>query len=408
MPLDTRYISSQGEAEGYLPTSLMELFQYAQSKSKSSKERSYEKGFLSCQSGMMLEHSEITIQNVKQHSVNSEEYQTILSYAEVSRVKTFRVLEKAKEYAEKEAVCGRNMLVSFARFDHDTCSWRIPHSLFQGDLATYSQTWPRWGMMVHGECYRLPPWVTDTSVNAFGDCLCEDKTKMLFTTPNTSGLDRGSNSRRAQKRRGMYIYETSKLYPTPCSTDYKSTGINSKPRDRLDYAIEIGITKSKDFRKSPTPRSNGMCGGTGAFKLISENELLTQEEKKSMQSGNGGKLNPDWVEWLMGWPIGWTDIANNNPICIIPPDSDPAELPKSDPHNIERLTNNRKNRGSRLRTIGNGQVPDVAFASKCFLIRILDAIDMRKPICYHNESKPTEGNNHGRTNLDDDMRSDPR
>ena len=21
----------------------------------------------------------------------------------------------------------------------------------------------------------------------------------------------------------------------------------------------------------------------------------------------GGKLNPQWVEWLMGWPIGWTD-----------------------------------------------------------------------------------------------------
>ena len=23
----------------------------------------------------------------------------------------------------------------------------------------------------------------------------------------------------------------------------------------------------------------------------------------------GGKLNPQWVEWLMGWPIGWTDCA---------------------------------------------------------------------------------------------------
>jgi len=22
----------------------------------------------------------------------------------------------------------------------------------------------------------------------------------------------------------------------------------------------------------------------------------------------GGKLNPMWVEWLMGWPIGWTDL----------------------------------------------------------------------------------------------------
>ena len=23
---------------------------------------------------------------------------------------------------------------------------------------------------------------------------------------------------------------------------------------------------------------------------------------------SGGKLNPSWVEWLMAWPIGWTDL----------------------------------------------------------------------------------------------------
>ena len=22
----------------------------------------------------------------------------------------------------------------------------------------------------------------------------------------------------------------------------------------------------------------------------------------------GGLLNPNWVEWLMGWPIGWTEL----------------------------------------------------------------------------------------------------
>jgi hypothetical protein len=22
----------------------------------------------------------------------------------------------------------------------------------------------------------------------------------------------------------------------------------------------------------------------------------------------GGQLNPMWVEWLMGWPLGWTDL----------------------------------------------------------------------------------------------------
>ena len=22
----------------------------------------------------------------------------------------------------------------------------------------------------------------------------------------------------------------------------------------------------------------------------------------------GGRLNPQWTEWLMGWPINWTDL----------------------------------------------------------------------------------------------------
>ena len=26
----------------------------------------------------------------------------------------------------------------------------------------------------------------------------------------------------------------------------------------------------------------------------------------------GGKLSPLWVEWLMGWPVGWTDL---NPLA---------------------------------------------------------------------------------------------
>ena len=25
-------------------------------------------------------------------------------------------------------------------------------------------------------------------------------------------------------------------------------------------------------------------------------------------SSDNGRLNPDWAEWLMGWPIGWTDL----------------------------------------------------------------------------------------------------
>jgi hypothetical protein len=32
-----------------------------------------------------------------------------------------------------------------------------------------------------------------------------------------------------------------------------------------------------------------------------------------MGAGNGGKLNPDWVEWLMNWPIKWSNLNEFNP-----------------------------------------------------------------------------------------------
>ena len=33
-----------------------------------------------------------------------------------------------------------------------------------------------------------------------------------------------------------------------------------------------------------------------------------KEEALKMGAGNGGQLNPTWVEWLMGFPPGWTDL----------------------------------------------------------------------------------------------------
>ncbi len=29
---------------------------------------------------------------------------------------------------------------------------------------------------------------------------------------------------------------------------------------------------------------------------------------RSLRTDVAGQLNPDWVEWLMGFPIGWTDL----------------------------------------------------------------------------------------------------
>lgn len=62
----------------------------------------------------------------------------------------------------------------------------------------------------------------------------------------------------------------------------------------------------------PTPTTGaGLCGGTGNYgqlMLLKKRGIITEEERQSMSQGNGGQLNPDWVELLMGFPAGWTKL----------------------------------------------------------------------------------------------------
>jgi DNA (cytosine-5)-methyltransferase 1 len=63
----------------------------------------------------------------------------------------------------------------------------------------------------------------------------------------------------------------------------------------------------------------------------------------------GGLLNPDWVEWLMGWPVGWTDTTRED-----------AETHDWSAEPCPRVTTRRDLRPARLKQIGNGQVPQCA------------------------------------------------
>jgi hypothetical protein len=61
-----------------------------------------------------------------------------------------------------------------------------------------------------------------------------------------------------------------------------------------------------------------------------------------------GKLNPDWVEWLMGVPIGWTSLEPLEPVEILGWEQEP---------DIPRTTDSTKDRANRLRALGNAIVP---------------------------------------------------
>ena len=48
----------------------------------------------------------------------------------------------------------------------------------------------------------------------------------------------------------------------------------------------------------PTPRTQMARNGTGK----------EDRNKCNLEEVVGGQLNPTWVEWLMGWCLGWTDL----------------------------------------------------------------------------------------------------
>ena len=82
------------------------------------------------------------------------------------------------------------------------------------------------------------------------------------------------------------------------NTGLWKTPIASDASDRKFYLNNRGEPNlSAQVKLFPTPRVGGSKG----------------KSPSGMKHGDlaahvGGSLNPDWVEWLMGYPIGWTEV----------------------------------------------------------------------------------------------------
>jgi hypothetical protein len=59
----------------------------------------------------------------------------------------------------------------------------------------------------------------------------------------------------------------------------------------------------------PTPVAS-MAKGSSPGSLIRKSGRDRSRDRldHAVMALHGGPLNPEWVEWLMGWPIGWTDL----------------------------------------------------------------------------------------------------
>ncbi len=97
-----------------------------------------------------------------------------------------------------------------------------------------------------------------------------------------------------------------KTWPTPTTRDYRSGKHSEKTWNKNSRPLGEAVIRW------PTPTSqsgggpHGLDGGQAARKKLREN--TTETEARQMASG---QLNPTWTEWLMGFPLGWTDLKDS-------------------------------------------------------------------------------------------------
>lgn len=386
---NTRFTYSQEAAAEYLPTCWTESRPSVPSRSCHTNKKSSRPASRACRYGTTCGHSGQTIPTAPECSTTCTPAPTSLSLRADFHAKTFHAREKARGYAESAADFGRSTRVSFARFDPVSFSWKIPHFLFQEGWDEYSQTWPRYGMMVRGECYQLPPWARDTGATVFGelsgDVIEGEGNARMFGTSPCRNAPRSDRFRRGVMNLGELVDEENarqaSAWPTPTVNDSHGVSPGQTPRDILSHAVEKGETKSHTYPTVGTRNMGGCSGSFSKLKHLVEIGRLPPEDARGMAGGmkaedgatieNCGMLNPDWVEWLMGWPIGWTDIDDGGELLWLELDDDPAEW---EPPLMHRITRKKKHRVKRIETLGNGQVPlcaAVAFAFGFEIVRVV-------------------------------------
>ena len=89
----------------------------------------------------------------------------------------------------KNQAYGKNMHGLLAKYDPVSCSWKTPQISLFGGLEPFLGTFPRWGTMQDGECFRLPMLEHVTSEKECG----------YLPTPSAYGQGGSGNGKKWKK-----------------------------------------------------------------------------------------------------------------------------------------------------------------------------------------------------------------
>jgi len=142
-----------------------------------------------------------------------------------------------------------------------------------------------------GECWEQTPLVHPTKESAFG-----------FTVPTPVASD-GTT--------GSVIGKNDSFYETKTGMPRK---VNQNGKDG-----SVGLGRLVKMWPTPQASDNRDRGNMSNPSIQRRVAIGKQIMLSQLVDPNSGQLNPTWVEWLMGWPLEWTDLkplATGKFLCV--------------------------------------------------------------------------------------------
>jgi hypothetical protein len=216
------------------------------------------------------------------------------------------------------ATYGLGLETRLANYDPDTQSWKMYGDTYLWGDSPLLESLPISGMTRNGELYQQPVWVPIT----------DETESSLWPTPTAvtrpmegnvriyrAKIEAGEMSEaEAEAILGKSVWAAQgaipMMWPTPTTQEVEhpeaeltETGRRKSKNGTTSHSLGLADA----VQKWPTPvASDAWTDG-----LRSTQQTEGSRHSLSLPSAVGGRLNPTWVEWLMGFPSGWTDLEDS-------------------------------------------------------------------------------------------------
>ena len=214
--------------------------------------------------------------------------------------KTYQPQEKVQELTENDQECGDTWRGWLAKYDPDTSLWRTAQCSLLEDLNESLATLPRSGMTQNGLLWELP--MLEQTIKGTESGLLQKHSLPTPTCnphlPNKNANTTGPKNL-VEVAQGKWEHLMPKqIWPTPrsCSAMAATITPESAWNEKRNPNLETIVGRVM----FPTPTCHNSKEGAYPAEYNRRTPTLATHA--------GGKLNPTWVEWLMGWPLEWTDL----------------------------------------------------------------------------------------------------